>query len=356
MPRLYSYDADEIRIFYNRNPKKDGGPPGLFGSVASALLLFLLAVLLMCIVFTLLLRGGDDLDLAGLALWLFAVILINGSLYLLPLRNLVVSNRTRSVYRGLFLRKSVGGFDEFSHVQLEGLGGAVWFSLIWKDKFRKPLRLSPMVKEEQRLAMYYHEIVPMVTECMGLPPFGEEPAGEPVTDVVVNAVEMPVPARAGPDDRNEYRYFVYDKKTGTYTGKMTVAELLAMVIFLMVLAVSGWAAFHFFDWVVQLCWGVVVAAVLGAMAKESINFRLDSRESAVISYTHFGIKRKRLPLRDLERVAYNKVFCFHLAQLFFKGDKKRAVGVVERTSMREFREALDEFSQIMGIDAEALMR
>lgn len=358
MPCLYRRYADEIHVYHTRMPNKDGAGPGLFKSVAGAFFLFLFSFMAV-FAFTLnhVLFSEPSPEIDRHAAWIALMVLIYCWVFSSYWQKLVFSSRTGTVTRGFLLKKTVGRFEDFSGVVLEEFGGSLWFSLAWKDGFKKPFRLSPMVKDNRRLATYYHEIVPLLTECMGLPPFhGVDPE---LSRVVMDVFGEPAPAAAiGPGDisgENEYRYFVHSRKTGLYRSRITAATIVFGTVFLAVLVAVGWAAFHFEIRILQIFWSVFVALLLWGLRKECFTYRLDPRGRAVVAYTLFGFKKNRLPLENLARIGQIQFAFFRSALLFFNRDGPKMVGLVDVISAGAIRESLLEFGQIMGVDVEAFL-
>lgn len=358
MPCLYRRYADEIHVYHTRMPKKDGSGPGLLKSVAGAIfLLFFSFMAVSAFILNYALFPEPSSEINRHAAWIVLMVLIYCWTFSSYWQKLVFSRRTGTVSRGFLFRKTVGRFEDFSGVVLEELGGALWFSLTWKDGFKKPFRLSPMVKDNRRLAMYYHEIVPLLTECMGLPPFH---AVDPrLSRVVANVFGEPAPATSmGPGDINgesEYRFFVYNEKTSLYKGRTTPTTIVFGALLLGAVAGVGWAGFHFEIRILQIFWCLFVFLFLLALRKESITYRLDPRGRAVIAYTLFGFRKNRLSLESLARVGQIQFAFFRSAQLFFNRDGLKMVGLVDVSSAGAIRESLLEFGQIMGVDVEAFL-
>ncbi len=350
MPCLYRRFADEIHVYYTRIPKKDGGKAGLLIPVAGILLLFF-GVWMCVIAFTLnlILIPEQPSEIGRHTVPFVFVLALYFWVFSGYWKKLIFSRRTGMVSRGFLLKKSLGRFEDFSCIMLEEdvLGMGQCLSLVWKDKRKEPLRLSPVVRDGRRLAAYYHEIVPLLTEYMELPPPPVEYAFETSAS----------PTAVGPGDihgENKYRHFVYNGKTGLYSEKAVAPSIVLTVLLLFSLTAAGCVSIYFEIWILQVFLIVFVLALLWGLRKECIAARLDPRDRAIIAYTHFGFRKKRLPLEALENISQCEFGFFHSAALLFNQGDLKMVGIADSFSAGATRDGLREFGQIMGINVEML--
>lgn len=181
MAAIYKKKRDEIRIYPNRVPKKDGRNP-ILGWMIGASILFAIRTLAMCLVvleliFALPQRRDQMISTFieqpfVLLLDIFVIIFL-GSYIFKQFTYVAFSRKKRLVYSGfLFFRRKIASFDELGEVietQQEIMTKErTFFAVLWRgDKFKKPLRISPRVRNVSQLSRYYHEISPLVGEMLG---------------------------------------------------------------------------------------------------------------------------------------------------------------------------------------------
>ena len=206
MAAIYSVKDDELHIWHNRMPKKDGSEPRLW-------------ILLILVPWVLIRIGGMALMLAamyfvdgmgelmarqsgGLSFLLaydvfFTVFLV--ALICSQFTKIVFSPAEKEVYwKFLFFRRRLARFDEIAEVKA-GSKKIFWFTrnsfsaTRRKSKGKKPIRISPTAGKTQRLSMYYHYVAPIANDMLQRsrrPAKGAEDAD--ATPVYGEEVEIPV--------------------------------------------------------------------------------------------------------------------------------------------------------------------
>ena len=210
MAAIYSVKDDELHIWHNRMPKKDGSEPRLL-------------ILLILVPWVLIRIGGMALTLAamlfvdgmgelmiqqnrGLPFLLvydvfFTVFLV--ALICSQYTQIVFSPAKKEVYwKFLFFRRHMARFDEITEVKAESRKTFGFtrnsFSAVRrkgksKGKGKKPIRISPTAGKTQRLSMYYHYVAPIANDMLqrSRRP-GKSAEGADATPVYGEAVEIPV--------------------------------------------------------------------------------------------------------------------------------------------------------------------
>lgn len=379
MPGLYKHVDDEVRLYCNLAPKRDGGDPGWFWFAVNAAFSCLIALFTLGLwLANAYLMPEPEPDGYRAALIFTFILLFDIYLFSYWWTAIVVSGRSGQVRRGFLLKRKLADFDAFSGIRLEQLAGRMWFVLVWRDKFKTPLRISPMATDRQRLARYYHEIIPLVAGVMNLPVFredgvgdgaSEEPAAaerpleEPaVAEVAVDEVEVPVADATAylgggdaRDGQREYRCFKYNAKTGLYTNRGTVSQIVFLLLFLGVFVGSGAGVHYLGIWFLQIAWVAAVLFIFWNIRLESVSFRLDPRRRSIVSYTHFGFRKNVFRIGDLTKITATQSGFMRAAVLHFKQTGTHPFSIVEGRATGYVRQGIREFGQIMGVDAEAML-
>lgn len=354
MPRIYGQRRDEIYIRTNIMPAKDGSEPGALRSVIFGVCVGLLVLVgasgWLVNHFVLPVPNAEITSV----LYLFWCIL---ALYITLFtaffrKELIFSRSAQAVYSGWILRKHVGDFNEFSCIGIFESGKHLWFGLLRRDRFEQPVRISPIVKDRRRLALYYHEIVPLLSEVSGLPFISEgelPPDTVPVSD---SPTPPPLPvAVEGPEaeEMPRYRFFVYKPRTGLYYERFGWGHVIGGGGLLVVFGV--WTAFILFTSIIpQIAACIGLAGYLASMWNTGIAFRLDPRRRTMICYTHFGLKKVERTADDIRQVISVGALGIYSLAVHFKEGSPKFIGPVDAFSTNDLRLGMLEFGKILGTD------
>lgn len=426
MAAIYKYKQkrDELHIYHNRIPKKDGREPWLFWSPVAAVFLFFRAAGLVLAGVTAYLfdevRAELMADLPKTAL-LFAVdIVISVALaaYLYgQLRKIVFSARKGEVYDAfLFFRRRKARFSDLGALKIsdQETKAVVHYAYVatWRDdELREPLRLSPKVESFDRLARYYHTIVPMLAEMLELPapeapdaagvrtPSGDADEGTAWNDeeaaedlVLVEEVEVPLAeaerllARAGdeasgsdwmplgdgetghdeppaPDDPEEREedeaplprpeWFVL--RDGVYRTPPNPARAASTLLSLALLALYAVCAHLFLDWFpARIAAGIFLFFSLMFAAFKSRVVSVDPADGEIVVRTFFGLLKRSVFADDLAKLTVKHRWPAKTLCLVVKG-RQVDPSLVSTTSRKTLKLAMDEFAAILGMDSRKLL-
>lgn len=211
MAAIYKVNAkDDVLVYYNRVPKKDGREP-LLGWTIVATILFLIragGLLLFAgiLLLLLVLQGGIDPELWSEVtpfqiLIDLAIAVLLGAYIVSQFCKLTFSRKKKTVSKSfLFFGKHVAKFSEISGItaiEKEGKRATEhYYAVVWKKKGREPMPISPKVKNPDQLARYYHDIVPLLLDMSGLAPDGPDLDMDDSEEVPVEAVEVPTETAA----------------------------------------------------------------------------------------------------------------------------------------------------------------
>lgn len=161
---LYEETFTQIRVYYRRQPKADGGNPNANKLGIAAGILILLGM-----------AATNLLDFSfrdsGVYYKWAALGLIAGYLiYWIATQffQLIFCSRTRSLYVSyIFFKRRLARFDDIGEIRIRLMesGGILYgfYVALWRgDPLRKPLNLSPKGKTQSQIAHYRHSIMPKV--------------------------------------------------------------------------------------------------------------------------------------------------------------------------------------------------
>lgn len=392
MAAIFKRKPGELHIYLNRVPKADGREPWLVGPILVFLLfLFRAAVLLALFAPTLFSEEYKamfwsvvaDNPFAFLADIAFVIFL--GAAPCMQFRKLVFSAATGEVYDSLlFFRRRVAGLAELGEVELSSqeFAGFTFHAYVvtWRDdKLRKPIRVSPKARRLNRLARYYHTVAPLLAEMLRRPADAAERDGLDAVEVeefeipveearhILGAPPAPDPAEtpsptpppasaAAPGTERTYRRFRFMRGNGLYRSRMTLLQLsgVCLAVGVMIVLLTGMATLGDSPHLraALVAYFLAVAYLIG---RESLWIGLDPDGRAITVYDCLGLRKKRYPLADMVKVTLKHYGPYKALAVVLKG-RKVDPGIVETLSMAKVREAVEEFSDILGLDPDTVLR
>lgn len=394
MAAIYLQKPDELHIYHNRVPKADGREPRLIGAhILTALFLLragLTGAALLPVLFSDMYRAmlwQLISEAPGLYLSDILFLVLIGLYPFTQYQKLVFSAKTREVYSSfLFFRRRVAKFSELGDIKVsdqEMLGiTSHMYVITWRsDKLRKPLRISPKVKKFERLARYYHTVAPLLAEMLhtaALPDATpaaatKAPRADAPDAVVVEEIEVPVteaanllagPAASAPavrrsaddagGDGKTFRWFTL--KNGLYRNRMTFFQMCAVLLAFAPMVFALFFALNVdFPPPLRVGGGVGLLIFAFLFSRESLWIALDPDGRAVVVGDRFGFRKTRHPLSDMKKVTLKHIGPCKALCIVLKGRKVDPT-IMETMSMAKVGEAMDEFADIMGLDADTILR
>lgn len=371
MAAIFKRYPEELHVYYNRTPKKDGREPWLvWPMIAGLLFLFRFGTLLLVLGAALYLEGMADLLKAEFAsspgqhIFDLVVTYLLGAYTFGQFAKLVFSARTGTVYWSfLFFRRRVAAFADIADISVRERNLLLFnvHSYVMTRRsslLDKPIRISPECKDFNRLARYYHEIVPALRIMLALPEAGMAAArADDVEEVEVTEIRAgsgdAAPQYAGlapaPAVNGEFKYFTGENgvfRTRTSNGGWLL--VLGALFFLLVLAVSVAMAILEYP-LIGLAGAIPSVAFLWLMCIETYYITLDGPGRRITLHTHFGLVRHDFSLDQLQKIRYVRAGPLKTLDLALAG-RKTDPTLFATLRQGKIEGMLAEFGGIMGID------
>lgn len=358
---IYRRCGDEIRVYRDVMPRKDGGEPFATASLVKTGLVVIAALLGLIAWFVEwhmhMELGSEILRSLYLSWGTVAAFLV---LSVFSGERLIFSGKTGTIQSGRVFRKTLGQFADVSRIELMRVGDFSCFSLVWLERGRPPLRISPMVTDDRRLARYHHDVVPLLTETMALPAWREGEIGEEVgggADFGESEGGAKANAAApGLDDilGGEYRFFVYNRRTGLFRQRFAWKPVLVVAgLSACLLGLLYWV-YLFGDLLLTLACVCALPVILWLNRKESMTIRLDPKRRRILSYTCYGLRKREYSADDVVAASFVQLASFIVLFLHFRPKGSGTVSALTVSSAQDMREGMDELGRIMGIRMDRL--
>ena len=157
---LYRDDGVTLRIYDTRIPRKDGSSPTMRRAAAFVILMTWSVI-----------AAAHTPPGAVYKLLVYGMIVAAGTWYLVSRFNcLAVSRRTRAIYREVLgMRRKVADLSDIDDILIlqQEFGGDMHFCYagVWRrDRYRAPVRLTPLCATMNQLSQYQRSIIPLVRE------------------------------------------------------------------------------------------------------------------------------------------------------------------------------------------------
>lgn len=371
MAAIFKRYPDELHIYHNRMPKKDGRNPWLLWPMfAGILFAFRFGILMAALGAALFLDGAADILKAEIArepgqhLFDLALTCILGAFVCGQFTKLVFSAKTGTVYWSfLFFRRRLAAFADIADITVRDRNLILinlhsYVMIRRSGMLDRPIPISPVCKNFNRLARYYHEIVPALRTMLALPEAGMAASRTgaveevEVMEISVHSGDAPsVSAGMAPTPATDrdFKYFIgQDGKYRSRTSNGGWLLIPTALFFLVWLAVAVVLSIHVHPLFLALA--IPSAALLWLSTSDTYYITLDGPGRLITLHTHFGLKQSVFSLDQLQKIRFVRAGPLKALDLALAG-RKNDPTLFTGLRQEKIEAALGEFGDIMGIDA-----